>query len=128
VSRCNSAARRLSGDDTATDAICPHFEDPVRDVIARTPMKFTSGLYWNETDRNVTYRTWNEDEHVYVGPRTPELDAAWDDISLRTFDSLIHHYGATTDDCVLESYSAGPLYHRGRSGLDSRHLTAARHV
>ncbi|MCJ1439410.1 hypothetical protein MMC27_008804, partial [Xylographa pallens] len=62
--------------------------EPARRHIERIPVKFTSGLYWNETTGDTTYRTWNEGEPVFVGPRTPELDAAWDDISLRVHQSF----------------------------------------
>ncbi|MCJ1308843.1 hypothetical protein MMC25_002498 [Agyrium rufum] len=56
--------------------------EPSPPFIAQTPIKFTSGLYWNESTGNTTYRAWNEDEPVYAGPRTPELDATWDEITL----------------------------------------------
>ncbi|TGO45334.1 hypothetical protein BOTNAR_0678g00070 [Botryotinia narcissicola] len=56
--------------------------ESARPYITRTPVKFTTGLYWNETTSNATFSVWNEDEPIYVGPRTPALDAAWDEITL----------------------------------------------
>ncbi|RFU25777.1 hypothetical protein B7463_g10570, partial [Scytalidium lignicola] len=56
--------------------------ESARPFIARTPIKFTTGLYWNDTTGDTTVRVWNEDEPLYVGPRTPDLDAAWDEITL----------------------------------------------
>lgn len=51
-------------------------KEAARPFIARTPVKFTTGLYWNETTGDTTFRVWNKNEPLYVGPRTSELDAA----------------------------------------------------
>ncbi|KAI1261341.1 hypothetical protein F5Y18DRAFT_431172 [Xylariaceae sp. FL1019] len=93
-----------------------------REVSRTKKVKFSGGIQFHEDETR--YLTTNPDEPVYIGPPSPELDAAWDELTYHASIAVTPAEAkAVTDKSGYDKYRGH--YTVGLSVLHSLHCLDA---